>query len=52
MHPRIVDITTPLRCLCSDGEFELERYWAEKVLQKESQGEGELSPVYISLFRC
>ncbi|KAI4103974.1 MAG: hypothetical protein L6R37_003536 [Teloschistes peruensis] len=39
MHPRIVDITTPLRCLCSDGEFELERYWAEQVLQKESQEE-------------
>ncbi|KAL9580552.1 MAG: hypothetical protein Q9203_006257 [Teloschistes exilis] len=34
-----VNITTPLRCLCSDGEFELERYWAEQVLQKESQEE-------------
>ncbi|KAL8694281.1 MAG: hypothetical protein Q9218_001049 [Villophora microphyllina] len=37
MHPRIVDITTPLRYLCSDGEFELETYWVERILQMENQ---------------
>ncbi|KAL9595825.1 MAG: hypothetical protein Q9219_006202 [cf. Caloplaca sp. 3 TL-2023] len=35
-HPRIVEITNALRHLCADGEYQLEAYWAERILKHES----------------
>ncbi|KAL8877095.1 MAG: hypothetical protein Q9198_004827 [Flavoplaca austrocitrina] len=32
-HPNIVDIVTPLRCLCSIGEYQLEAHWTERILE-------------------
>ncbi|KAL8840927.1 MAG: hypothetical protein Q9170_001120 [Blastenia crenularia] len=37
MDPRIVEITIPLRRICSDGEYQLEAYWTKKLLRKEGQ---------------
>ncbi|KAI4283587.1 MAG: hypothetical protein L6R38_002071 [Xanthoria sp. 2 TBL-2021] len=39
-HPKIINIVTPLRCLCSIGEYQLEAHWTERILgcgcQKEA----------------
>ncbi|KAL8805104.1 MAG: hypothetical protein Q9182_002194 [Xanthomendoza sp. 2 TL-2023] len=41
-HPSITDIITPLRCLCSAGEFQLEAYWTERILKCTNQREAKL----------
>ena len=41
--PRITAIHFNLRELCSEGEFLLERLWAEKVSKCETQEEGSYS---------
>ncbi|KAL8779864.1 MAG: hypothetical protein Q9213_006734 [Squamulea squamosa] len=38
-HPSIVDIVTPLRRLCSSGEYQLEAHWTERVLESGGQKE-------------
>ncbi|KAL8985710.1 MAG: hypothetical protein Q9205_000661 [Flavoplaca limonia] len=42
-HPNIVDIVTPLRCLCSIGEYQLEAHWTEQILECGSPKEGMAS---------
>ncbi|KAL8891769.1 MAG: hypothetical protein Q9215_001205 [Flavoplaca cf. flavocitrina] len=42
-HPNIVDIVTPLRCLCSIGEYQLEAHWTERILECGSPKEGMAS---------
>lgn len=39
-HPQITPITTPLRHLCSDGEYQLEAYWTERILNENSHDQG------------
>ncbi|KAL8700875.1 MAG: hypothetical protein Q9224_000758 [Gallowayella concinna] len=41
-HPSITDIITPLRCICSAGEFQLEAYWTERILNCASPREAKL----------
>ncbi|KAL8930868.1 MAG: hypothetical protein Q9208_000409 [Pyrenodesmia sp. 3 TL-2023] len=36
-HPQISPITTLLRHLCSDGEYQLEAYWAERILNENTR---------------
>ena len=38
---RVVDIAPHLRQLCSDGEDQLEAYWARKVCRCQTHEEGE-----------
>lgn len=39
-HPQITPITTLLRRLCSDGEYELEAYWTKRILRENSHADG------------
>ncbi|KAL8659496.1 MAG: hypothetical protein Q9226_000389 [Calogaya cf. arnoldii] len=41
-HPKIIHIVTPLRCLCSIGEYQLEAHWTERILECGSQKEANV----------
>lgn len=47
-HPDIARITPNLQQLCSKGEYELEKFWANRIARAETEREGKLNQLLFS----